>query len=67
MAGGVPLSEWSGSGATRELHETIKAFNKEATAQASAMVCLTKWIAGLTPVMAVGLVVQIVLAWGSRQ
>jgi hypothetical protein len=24
--GGIPLEEWSGAGATRELHDTIKAF-----------------------------------------
>jgi hypothetical protein len=24
---GIPIDEWSGSTATRELHETIKAFN----------------------------------------
>ena len=31
--GGVPLPEWSGSGATKQLEETIKKFNEETSKQ----------------------------------
>ncbi len=58
----VPLSEWSGSGATRELHEAIMAFNEQATAQTQTMIRLTRVIALLTVLMLIGLVIQIVLA-----
>ena len=58
---GTPLGEWSGSNATRELHETIKRFNATAEEQARQMVVLTKRIMWLTVVMSVLVVVQIVL------
>lgn len=59
----VPLSEWSGSGATRELHETIKQFNDATTKQTRQMLILTWVIAILTAIMAIGVGVQIYLAW----
>jgi len=62
MGKGIPLEEWSGSGATRELHETIKAFNEKATRQAETIIWLTRAIVILTLVMVVGLGVQIWLA-----
>jgi hypothetical protein len=60
---GIPLSEWSGSGATRELHETIERFNAETAKQTRQLLILTWVIAVLTAVMVVGLFVQIYLAW----
>jgi hypothetical protein len=60
--GGIPLGEWSGSNATRELHETIKRFNESATRQTAIIIRLTWAIAILTAVMTVAVVVQICLA-----
>lgn len=57
--GGVPLSEWSGSGATRELEQTIRTISVEATKQTRQLIRLTWAIAALTLVMTVGVVVQI--------
>jgi hypothetical protein len=58
----VPLSEWSGVGATREPHEAITAFNEQTAAQTATMIRLARAIALLTVLMLLGLVVQIVLA-----
>jgi hypothetical protein len=58
----IPLSEWSGSGATRELHETIRKFNEVTSRQTQEILKLTRVIAFLTFVMAVGLAIQIFLA-----
>jgi len=65
----IPVEEWSGSGATRELQETIRQFNEQASRQTRQLVVLTWVIAGLTLVIAVltfgmtvGVVVQICLA-----
>ncbi len=63
MPGGIPLSEWSGSGATRELHETTKKFTEATSTQTRQLLILTWVIAVLTAVMAVGVGVQIHLAW----
>ena len=60
--GGIPLSEWSGSGATRELQETIRDFNRAAGDQTKTIIRLTRWILGLTVVMTVAVIVQIVIA-----
>jgi len=60
--GGIPLSEWSGSGATRELHETMKAFVEQSDRQAKAMIRLTWAIAVLTVAMLGAVIVQIALA-----
>ncbi len=59
---GIPLGEWSGSNATRELHETIKQFNAAADEQTRQMVRLTKKIMWLTVAMLVLVGVQIVVA-----
>jgi len=58
----IPLSEWSGSGATRELHETIKAFNEASAKQTRQLLILTWVIAVLTTTMTIGLGIQIWLA-----
>ena len=60
--GGIPLSEWSGSGATRELHETIKQFNAAAERQTAQMLALTRQIKWLTWAMLLAAAVQIYLA-----
>lgn len=62
-SGGIPLSEWSGSGATRELHDTIRKFNEVTSRQTQEILKLTRVIAVLTLVMTIGLAVQIFLAW----
>jgi hypothetical protein len=59
---GIPLGEWSGSDATKALHETIKEFSKASGRQTKWMLGLTWAIAVLTLVMAFGLGVQIWLA-----
>lgn len=59
---GIPLSEWSGSGATHELHETIKQFNATAERQSAEMVALTRQLRWLTLAMLFAVVVQIYLA-----
>ena len=61
-SGGIPLGEWSGSNATRDLHETIKQFNEKAEKQTQQMVRLTRVIAWLTFVMLVAVIAQIVFA-----
>lgn len=59
---GIPLGQWSGSDATRELHETIRQFNAEADKQTRQMIRLTRVIIGLTVAMLVLVGVQIVVA-----
>jgi hypothetical protein len=59
---GIPLSEWSGSGATDRLHETISEFSADARAQTEQMIRLTRWIARLTAIMVIAVIVQIMLA-----
>jgi len=59
---GIPLGEWSGSNATRELHETIKQFNAAAEEQTRQMIRLTKRIMWLTGAMLILVGVQIVVA-----
>ena len=61
MGGGIPLGEFSGSTATRELHKTIVEFNAQAEQQTRTMIRLTWAIAVLTFVLVVGLGVQIAL------
>jgi hypothetical protein len=56
---GIPLGEWSGSNAIRELHETIKQFNIETSRQTRQLVVLTYIIAVLTFVMTVVVTWQI--------
>lgn len=62
MTGGIPIGEWSGSDATKALHETIKSYQEASRKQTTQMLRLTWAIAILTFVMLVGLVVQIYLA-----
>lgn len=45
-----------------KLTETIETFNKQSSKQTEKMIRLTWWIVGLTIVMVIGLVVQIILA-----
>jgi len=69
VSDGVPLDEWSGSKATKELHETIKDlqktiqdFNTKSSKQTNRMLLLTIVIAILTFVLVIGLVVQICIS-----
>ena len=55
----IPLDEWSGSGATKELQQTIEDFNKQSYKQTKCMLILTIIIAILTFVLVIGLAVQI--------
>ena len=50
---GIPIGKWSGSDATRELHQTIKTFNAETSRQTRTLIRLTWIIAALTFVMAI--------------
>jgi hypothetical protein len=60
--GGIPISELSGSGATRELHQTIKQFNATAEKQSAEILALTRQLKWLTWAMLLAVVVQIFLA-----
>lgn len=62
MADNIPLSEISGSGATRELHASIKEFNDKSSRQTRQLIILTWVIAALTGLMLICVIVQIVLA-----
>ena len=57
--GGIPLREWSGSGATEELHKTIHVFVEQGDRQAKAMIRLTWAVAILTVAMLGAVIVQI--------
>lgn len=46
----------------KKLRATINEFNSKSSEQTQKMIILTKWIVGLTIVMIIGLIVQIVLA-----
>lgn len=59
---GIPLGQWSGSDATKELTETLKKFNESSGKQTRQMVILTWVIAILTFFMLIGLIVQIYMA-----
>ena len=58
--GGIPLSEWSGSGATRELHETIKLQIAATEGQSKVIWRLTIFMAILAVVQTFAAVVQII-------
>jgi hypothetical protein len=60
--GGIPLGEWSGSAATRELHATIRDFNDRASAQTERMLQLTRTVKHLTWAMLLLVGVQIIVA-----
>ena len=55
----IPLDEWSGAGATKELHVTIKQFVEESGRQARIMIRLTWWISFLTVAMLLAVGVQV--------
>jgi hypothetical protein len=59
----IPLDEWSGAGATKALHETIKDFTATSDRQAKTMINLTRAILALTVILALGLCMQLWLAW----
>lgn len=63
--GGIPLSVWSGSGATEELHKTIKAFVESSEKQSRIMIRLTWSIVVLTVILTIGLAIQIYLLIGN--
>lgn len=46
----------------RKLEKTIEVFNSQSSKQTEKLVKLTWWIVGLTIVMALGLIIQIILA-----
>ena len=48
--------------AIRKLEKTIEAFNNQSSKQTDKLVKLTWWIVGLTIVMVIGLIIQIILA-----
>ena len=58
----IPLDEWSGAGATKELHETIKQFAQASSKQTCHLIRLTWAIVFLSVVMVGAVVVQVVLA-----
>ena len=59
---GIPLENWSGSGATDRLHRTIQEYNDKSGQQTDTMLRLTRVIAFLTFVMLLAVLVQIYLA-----
>ena len=58
-SGGIPLGEWSGSDATRELTAVILKVNEAAAAQTRTTIRLTWAIALMTFVMVVQIGLQI--------
>ncbi len=48
--------------AIRKLEKTIEAFNNQSSKQTDKLVKLTWWIVGLTIVMVIGLIIQIISA-----
>ncbi len=50
---GIPLGEWSGSAATKELQKTIEEFNRRASKQTRWLLILTVVLTFLTTVMTV--------------
>lgn len=57
---GIPLSEWSGSGATRELHETIKLQIAATDRQSKVIIRLTWFMAVLAVVQTIATIVQVI-------
>ena len=58
---GIPLGEWSGSNATRELHESIRGFTEASNQSSRRMTQLTCAIVILTTVTLTAAGVQIIL------
>jgi hypothetical protein len=61
--GGIPLSEWSGSGATDRLHQTVEKYSEVTAKQTAELIRLTRQLVLLTWLLFIGLIVQIVLAF----
>ena len=61
----IPLGQWSGCDATRELTQNIISLNEAANRQNRSMIRLTWAIAIMTLVMLVGVAVQIWMVWPS--
>lgn len=66
MPDNVPLSEWSGSGATDRLRETLDEYNRATARQTAQLIRLTRALVVLTVLLLVGLVVQIWVALAAR-
>ncbi len=60
--GGIPLDEWSGSGATKALHAAVDKYAAESKRQTKHLIGLTWAIVGLTVVLLFAVGVQIYLA-----
>lgn len=58
----ISMGTWSGSDATRELHQTIREFNEASTRQTSIIVRLTWTLTILTVIMTFLVGVQIWIA-----
>jgi hypothetical protein len=58
---GIPLDQWSGAYATKELHETIQQFVKSSDRTSRRMLQLTWAIVFLTFVMLIAVLAQIYL------
>jgi hypothetical protein len=61
--GGIPLSEWSGSGATDRLRETVETYSEATTKQTAELIRLSRRLVLLTGLLFIGLIVQVVLAF----
>jgi hypothetical protein len=59
---GIPLSEWSGSGATERLHKTVVEYSEATAEQTKQLIRLTRQLVILTLLLLGGLVVQVLLA-----
>jgi hypothetical protein len=64
---GIPLSEWSGSGATRELHETIKLQIEATDRQSKLITRLTWFMAVLAVIQTIAAVFQVIPVLQSTQ
>ncbi len=60
--GGVPLDQWSGAYATKDLHETVRNFVNSSDKASRRMLQLTWAIVFLTAVMLLAVITQIVIA-----
>jgi hypothetical protein len=61
MRGGIPLDQWSGAAARRELHATIKEFVQSSHDASQRMITLIWAIMVLTVVMVLAVGAQIAL------
>ena len=58
----IPLGQWSGSDATKALHQSINEFNEVTSKQTRTIIRLTWAILFLTAVMSVAVILQLVKA-----